>query len=322
MRTNRFPPMLAALILGLFLAALHLPARGQKTSDERDISAANEGAAPAEQIVKNRWKPAAGASAAARPPRSQKYVYRRRSNRVKPAAATVAKPSDKSAFALEEIGVTVWRLRKKYPSENAPSIGIMEDGVRAEYIPERVSSDTPLKLGDKIRITIESPRTGYLYIIDREKYSDDTYSKPVLIFPTKTTRGGNNKVSAGVLIDIPGQDDATPYFVVNSKHTGYAGEVLSVIVSREPLKGFTVPERAYVLENTLGEEQNEDWEVEADIFEQENGAGKSWTDAEMSAGRMDGKALTQEDPTPQTIYRVRANKQKPFLVNIGWSVLK
>ena len=313
--------ILSCMVLAFGFAA---ETRAQEGETRGNITSGDfaSASAAAGQMIENRRKTSSGAAAASG--RVQGPVYKKKKAPVKPIVKPKPKPAPKPAekvnFGYEEIGVTIWRLRKKLPNETTPAISTFEKGVKVEYVPERVNSDTPLKLGDKVRLTIESPRNGYLYIVDSEKYQDNTLGKPVLIFPTKRTRGGNNYVSAGVLVDIPAQDDDTPYFVINSSNPGYAGEVLRVVVSRDPLKGVTVPDRALSVDKSLLDGWSDEWETEADVFEQENGSGKGWTDAEKEAGQVNGRALTQEDPTPQTIYRVWTDKRKPFLVSLGWTV--
>jgi hypothetical protein len=308
----------------IFVVGFAAEARAQEGETRGKITSGDfaSASAAAGQMVENRRRTSAGAAAASG--RVQSTVYKKKKTPVKPIVKPKPKPAPKPAeklnFGYEEIGVTIWRLRKKLPNETAPVISAFEKGVKVEYVPERVNSDTPLKLGDKVRLTIESPRNGYLYIVDSERYQDDTLGKPILIFPTKRTRGGNNYVSAGVLIDIPAQDDDTPFFVINSNNPGYAGEVLRVVVSKDPLKGVTTPDRALSVDRSLLDGWSDEWETEADIFEQENGSGRAWTDAEKEAGLVNGRALTQEDPTPQTIYRVWTDKRKPFLVSVGWTV--
>ncbi len=83
-------------------------------------------------------------------------VYRRigasRSNRRSP----------RSSF--EDIGVTIWRLRPSRSSDEGARVLVM-DGLRQnEWTPERIEADTPLKIGDRVRISVESPRPGYLYM--------------------------------------------------------------------------------------------------------------------------------------------------------------
>ena len=73
---------------------------------------------------------------------------------------------------------------------------------QTEWTPERIEADTPLKVSERVRITVESPRAGYLYVVDREQYADGSLGDAYLIFPTTRTRDGDNKVRPGKLIDI------------------------------------------------------------------------------------------------------------------------
>lgn len=273
------------------------------------------------QIVQNRRKTVKPTASVA--VKIKSYLPRRKTKRIststKPNSPSKPKPSATNA-GWEEIGFTVWKLRRKFPNEESATVSVVEKGVRVEYVPERIEANTPLKLGDKVRLTIESPRNGYLYLVDTELYTNGSFGKPTLIFPTQRTRGGNNQVSAGVLIDIPAQDDAVPFFVINSKNPAYAGELLSVIISDKTLSNVTTASQARSLEPSIFDQWKEDWELEADVFEQDGGTGTSWTPAEKEAGQVNGRSLTQADPTPQTIYRVRADRRKPILVNLALPV--
>ncbi|HEX9959794.1 MAG TPA: hypothetical protein VGB00_02605 [Pyrinomonadaceae bacterium] len=284
------------------------------------------------QILQSRRKAVKTTTATVK---SKNYLQRRKTQRISlNAKSKINVPAQKSNadnaqttvktaasnFGWEEIGFTVWKLRRKQPNETSASVSAVENGIRVEYVPERMESETPLQLGDKVRITVESPRDGYLYVVDTEQYTDKTFGKPYLIFPTGRTRGGNNRVSAGVLIDIPAQDDDVPFYVVNSKNPLYAGELLSIIITAEPLPEIQTPPQARILEQALTAQWRENWELEAEVFEQEGGSGASWTPAEKEAGQVGGRALTQEDPAPQTVYRVYADKRKPVLVDLALPV--
>jgi len=52
-------------------------------------------------------------------------------------------------------------------------------------------------------------------------------------------------------------------------------------------------------------------------FEMAGGSGKKWTQAEQEAGANGTRQLTQDDPGPQTIYRVAVKPGAPLLVNVG-----
>src|SRR5262245_56531399 len=95
------------------------------------------------------------------------------------------------------IGITLWRLRPSRKADTGERI-ITHDGPESiEWVPERVSSSGRLSEGDRIRMSIEAARTGYLYVIDQEEYADGSRGEPYLIFPTKRTLGGDNSVKAG-----------------------------------------------------------------------------------------------------------------------------
>ena len=128
------------------------------------------------------------------------------------------------------LGITLWRMR---PATE-------EDEVQLEteeqlVTPVRVKSDTPLREGDRIRITVESPRKGYLYVIDREQYTDDSMGRPQLIFPTQRLLDGENAVNESVLLTVPGTDDNPPFFTLKRSGPEHKAEVVTVLVSAERL---------------------------------------------------------------------------------------
>lgn len=281
------------------------------------------------EIVRKRPAAASGkvsASVNSRPAaKSKKYLKRRQSPRpalsLKLKTGNQNKVTTKVNLGWEEVGFTVWKLRKKTPNEaDTATLSVVEKGLKIEYVPERMESNETLKLGDKVRLTVESPRNGFLYVVDFEQYMDGTFGAPTLIFPTQRTRGGNNRVSAGVLIDIPAQDDDVPFFVINSKNPLYAGELLNVIISEKAINGIATPPSAVTLESRQIGEWVEEWGLEAEVFEQDGGKGAAWSSAEKEAGKVGGRSLTQEDPTPQTVYKVRANKNLPILVSLPLTV--
>src|SRR5215813_5471277 len=162
-----------------------------------------------------------------------------------------AKPvADSSATGFAQLGVTVWRLRPATAADTGARIITHKESGDAELIPHRMSIDTPLRIGDKIRLSFESPQEGYLYVIDREQFADGTMGEPVLIFPTTRLRAGDNQVAAGKLIEIPAQEDQPNYFTLQQSRLGataQAGEVLTVIVSPKPLEGIAIGSKALTL---------------------------------------------------------------------------
>src|SRR5262245_66638026 len=81
-----------------------------------------------------------------------------------PEASTVArKPGSSNALQL---GLTIWRLRPSSMTESGARIIVHHDGETEEWTPELIESNTPLRMGERIRFSFESPQTGYLYVIE------------------------------------------------------------------------------------------------------------------------------------------------------------
>jgi hypothetical protein len=226
-------------------------------------------------------------------------------------AATLSRPA-----GGRQVGVTIWRLRPAVAADSGARILIQEGAGTSELVPERVPSSSSLKTGDRVRLSIESPDTGYLYVIDRERYASGERGQPWLIFPTTRTRGGDNKASGGRLIDIPAQDDRPNFFTLRPGRNDEAEEELTVLLTKAPLEGITPGNAA----QQLTTEQVAKWEklwgtAGVESFELNGGAGKTWTVAEQQAGSAT-RVLTQDDPPPQTVYRVAVKPEDPLMVKV------
>jgi hypothetical protein len=220
--------------------------------------------------------------------------------------------------AAAKVGVTIWRLRPAQAAEQGARLLVQGD--ESELVPERVGTDMHLSVRDRVRLTIESPREGYLYVVDRELYSDGTKGEPYLIFPTTRTRGGDNRVAPGKLIDIPAQEDKPNYFTLipSPGRNDQAGEVLSIIVTTEPLENFEATGRPLKLAPAQVEKWEKMWGGAIEQYDLEGGEGQTWTQAESEASKAGAgsRYLTQEEPTPQTIYLVEGKNNKGLLVTV------
>jgi hypothetical protein len=237
------------------------------------------------------------------------------------AVGDAATASIRQSSAARQVGVTVWRLRAAAPGDSGARILVQEGGEESsntvEWVPERVGINTSLREGDRVRLTIESPDAGYLYVIDRERYSSGERGMPYLIFPTSRTRSGDNRVTGGKLVDIPAQDDRPNFFTLRHSRPDQSEEELTVILTPEPLKGLDIGPKALALTS----EQVAAWEKQwgagsVQRFELSGGAGKTWTKAEQEAAADRTRLLTQEDPAPQTVYRIAVKPSEPLLVKI------
>ena len=239
---------------------------------------------------------------------------KRRYNLVKKVSPPITVTTN-ARLKTEELGITFWRLRPPSADEaDAPTFRVKINDRNEDYTAERVSSTTTFKKGDFVRFTVESSRTGYLYIVNREFYTDGTTGNADLIFPTLRTRGGDNRVTAGSLVDIPAATDSVPYFTVKPRRADYAGEELAVIISPIKIPGIEPELRAQTITREKVQKWLGDWSAKVDIYDAADGEGIAYTSAEAEASNTSSRSLTQEEPLPQTIYRVQTKTDAPFVV--------
>lgn len=268
--------------------------------------------------------PKRNSAAAVKPKRP---IYRRVVS--KSRSAKPAKPASKEMMnAL--LGLTFWKLRPAEKTDAAKEM--IEETVggkvqSTEYTLERMDSDIPLAEGERIRISLESlSHSGYLYVVNRELYSDGTYSAPKLIYPTLKTQNRNTMVSAGKIIFIPESASAAFRIRSNQGEKKQVAEVLTVIVSPKILFNDTMLSgKAIEIPTDQLSGWLKQWEVNTTLFEQEGGAGQTITPIEQTAGHDAAKELveqsatilTQNDPLPQSVYRSKVKRGDPLLVNIS-----
>ena len=215
------------------------------------------------------------------------------------------------------IGVTLWRLRPTRKADTGERI-ITHDGPESmEWVPERMSSNGKLAEGDRIRVSIEAARTGYLYVVDQELYADGSKGEPYLIFPTTRTRGGDNSVKAGRLIEIPSQDDSPPYFTLKRTRADQVGENVTVLVTPTPIDSLTITDKAQKLSAETLVSWEKSWGTQSGRLEMVNGEGKSWTKQEKEAGADGTRSMKQAEPAPQTLYYLPGvSSTKPVMISV------
>jgi hypothetical protein len=220
------------------------------------------------------------------------------------------------------VGVTLWRLRPSVPGDQ-PEVRslIHEQEESRQWTPERVSVDTPLREGQKVRIGIETARAGYLYVIDCDEYANATKGDSYLIFPTLKTSGGDNRVSAGTVVEIPASDDKPPFFTVKRSRPDQTNETLTVLIRPKPLENVQISRERL----RLSAEQVAIWKRQSIAtsyrLEASGQAGKTYTVAEKMAGS-GNKALTQDDPLPQTLFHVSAKPDDTIQIELSLKVSK
>ncbi|HZS03312.1 MAG TPA: hypothetical protein VFD58_00425 [Blastocatellia bacterium] len=197
-----------------------------------------------------------------------------------------------------------------------PGETIKEGAYSATFPARRIEAETPLNSGEQIRLTVEVPRRGYLYVIDRELYSDGSFSRPMVIFPTRRIRNGDNLVRPGKLIELPNQTDQPPYFVIKRSRQDQVSEVLTFIVTTKPLEEIVVGEDQTAIPPELYASWEKKWLSPAERYEIAGGKGMRYTRKEEAAGADPDILLTRSDPSPQTIYRVSFKPNQPLMVKV------
>jgi len=239
---------------------------------------------------------------------SKKATTRRRAYRI----ATPNVPVNNVAPETV-VGVTLWRLRPATRSDSGERLIVHDDNASSEWVPERISANTKLVQGDRLRISVEAVRAGYLYVIDREQYADGTLGEPYLIFPTKRTSGGDNQVAIGRLLEIPAQDDSPPFFTMKKSRADHVAEVLSVLVTPTPLEDVQITDKALKLSDAQVATWEKAWGSSVGRLEMST-AGQAWTKEEKDART---RALTASAPPPQLLfYRPSLKPTDPMFVKL------
>ena len=271
-----------------------------------------------------------------------------------PAAAKPTKPAARPAYkrtspALEKgaittaaernsvVGITVWRLKpyediaSAKPKEDIARILVTRKGKKSDFAAERVEASTAFTKGQMLRLSIEVPRSGYIYVIDREQYEDGSVSAPYLVYPLNAVQD-DNKVAAGRVIEIPNGGDE-PFFEVNplkqENPKRQTAEMLTVLVTPTPLTGLpkaTRDDEGNYQPIELPQSEVEKWEklwgTQVEQLELDGGAGQTYTRSEQVAGTDKKKRLTSDDPPPQTLFRVASKPGKPLLVKLPLKIAK
>lgn len=245
-------------------------------------------------------------------PASKKTSSRRRANY---RVATPSVPVDNVA-PESVVGVTIWRLRPAKRTDAGERLIVHDDNATTAWLPERISPRTRLVQGDRLRITVEAVRGGFLYVINREQYADGSVGEPYLIFPTTRTASGDNEVAVGKLIEIPDQDDAPPFFTMKKSRPDHVAEVVSVLVTPKPLEGVQITDKPLRLTEAQVAEWEKTWGSSVGNLEMATD-GQAWTRVEKE-GRT--RALLPSAPAPQLVfYRPGAKPTEPMFVKLKLS---
>jgi len=239
--------------------------------------------------------------------------------RYKSATPDIATPASAPATV---VGVTIWQLAPSGGTPQGARLLVHEGTQNVEWVAQRVDSGKSLTEGSHVRLSVESGKKGFLYVIDREKYADGSTGDPYLIFPTSRLSGANNAVRTGVVVEIPSQDDSPPYFTLKRSRSDHVAEVLSVLVAPAEISDLKIGREPLKLSAVMVAEWEKNFGKKTGVLELEGGAGQAWTEAEKRAGT-GSRSLGGSDPLPQTLYFDPDSKsQAPLMINVPLQIKK
>jgi hypothetical protein len=123
-------------------------------------------------------------------------------------------------------------------------------------------------------------------------------------------------VSAGKIIYVPAQGDPLPHFTIQRSRADQVSELLTIIVSPNPLDAQPgPPSNPTPLDPALVAQWEKQWGGRTERREMRGGAGTAWTAKEKEAGEGKRKLL-QGDPLPQTVYLVSGKVSGYTLANV------
>ncbi len=237
----------------------------------------------------------------------------------------------KDEFAkAKKLGITLWKFDKRKLDNVIP--GGQTTDTRSithpidDSVVVRVNQNTVFRVGDKIRLSVESPTSGYLYVANCEIYEDGSYGTPMVVFPTKRTRGGINFLSVGNPIELPSINDKPNYFLFTESKSEkkVVAEALVFVVTKSPITDFEVPTDNTELAKTRLELWEKKWTGRTEIWEIDSKENREYTQAEYESGNeilrvgeeSKGRSLKSYEPEPQTLYAVKSPSEDGMLFTL------
>ncbi len=237
----------------------------------------------------------------------------------------------KDEFAkAKKLGITLWKFDKRKLGNEIPGGQTPDSRSITHPIDDsavvRVNQDTLFRLGDKIRLSVESPTSGYLYVANCEIYEDGSYGTPMIVFPTKRTRGGVNFLSVGNPIELPSINDQPNYFLFTASKSEkkVVAEALVFVVTKSLITDFEVPADNKELAKSRLELWEKKWTGRTEIWEIDSKESREYTQAEYESGNeilrigeeSKGRSLKSDEPEPQTLYAVQSPSEDGMLFTL------
>lgn len=240
---------------------------------------------------------------------------------------------------VASLGFTMWKLKKsqEYDIVRSEIIGFEKEG---PLTPERIEGELVVEDGDLLRLAIELPTKGYLYVFNQEEYFDGSHNEPHLIYPLRGINSleDNNLIEPNQPIYLPRQQESYCFRFSRGKEGKIVSETYTFLVTQEPLsikaiecmrkgessKGETkvicVPRMVDKKEFDL-EAKIKEWSAHTEVSEfnlknPNHRKYRTMSKAERESLNNKADKLTAQDPPPQKVYTVARKPTDPFLVSI------
>lgn len=222
--------------------------------------------------------------------------------------------------ASEQVGVTIWRLRRCAGGGGPRCFLELRDaqGGSAMYEAIRVSKDDDFREGDGVQLAVESQAKGYVYVVHQEVYEDGRVGDAKLLFPV---RDGANVVWPGHPLLIPAQGDDGAVKVLKMRNDlgkRLAAERLKVIVVPSPLAGIFSQDKPRDISDTDVRDWELRWSGRTELFDLAGGGNERMSHNEWLAmrGGTAARDLTTEDLAPQKLYVVERKRSDGVLFTL------
>jgi hypothetical protein len=221
----------------------------------------------------------------------------------------------------EQVGVTIWRLRKC--ADDSPRCFLkLNDAQNRNFIYEalRVNTEADFQVGDGIQLAIESPITGFIYVIHQEVDAHGKPGDPKLLYPLQE---GVNAVAPGRPLLIPTQGAEGEIKVLkmrNDKGKKLSAERLKIIITPKPIDGIFVQGTARPIVHADLTFWESKWSGRLELFDLNGGEKETMSPNEwyaMQRGNNGSRDLTTEDLGPQKLYVVERKKSDGVLITLN-----
>lgn len=237
-----------------------------------------------------------------------------------------SKAGDVKAFSQAAVGFTLWRLRVPNDKDDSHGARLLLQEVAGapvtELLPERIDSLTPLHVGERVRLSIEAPCPGFLYVIDRERYGDGSRGNPVLLFPTLNMNGGDNEVAPGRVVEIPPRNAAVIALRISRSSERHIGEDIEILISPKKLEHLVPSAGEQTLPPLMVDELEKQYSASSIELALVSSSQTTWSAADQKAGAAKSNyLLSPSDPPPANIISVTPHQAgTPILVHVPLTV--